>query len=95
MTKHKRLIYHQEKPLSRARILIEETIGSKVTTIYVAQANATHVRDIVNTYNRTKILEKTFRHYFKCNPEEQDTCKACGLDLRDPIHHRANTKEIS
>lgn len=33
-------------------------------------------------------LEATFRHYHERGDEFPDKCKACALDLRDPIHIR-------
>ncbi len=47
--------------------------------------------DIVNMYGkRIKELEEIFRHYHVNAQDETDTCKECGLDLRDPIHIREN-----
>ena len=36
---------------------------------------------------RIIVLENTFRHNHVNNGQD-DTCRACGLDLRDPVHVR-------
>ena len=38
-------------------------------------------------YRRVEELENTFKH-MHANNGENDACKKCGLDLRDPIHER-------
>ncbi len=45
-------------------------------------------RIIIRRDKRIKELEDTFKHYHVSG--ETDTCKECGLDLRDLIHISEN-----
>lgn len=41
---------------------------------------------------RLNMLETTFRHIHVNNQDGTDTCRGCGLDLRDNIHKRLEAK---
>lgn len=48
-----------------------------------------------DTGERVAELEKAFGHYHEQSNDGYDTCKVCGLNLRDRIHYRVGDPRLT